>query len=185
VRPYRLPAALALVCLAALPAQAQEQPVPVTTAVEQGVWTVTPFLSLAFGGDSDSTSLGVGGAAAFSFTEVIAVEAELGYAFDLAGDDDAIDWTLLGASANLLYHFPLENGMVPYATAGVGFGRSSVDLLESARSSSEVGFNFGGGIKVPLNETLAARGDVRYFKYSDAVPDIWRIYGGLTWTLRR
>lgn len=181
----RLPAALALVCLAALPAQAQEQPAPAPMAVEQGVWSVTPFLSLTFGGDADSTSLGAGAAAAYSVTDVVAVEAEVSYAFDLAGDDNEIDWTLLGASANLLYHFPLENGMVPYATAGVGVSRASIDAGGDTVSSSEVGFNVGGGIKAPLNDSLAARGDIRYFKSSDAVPDVWRIYGGLTWTLRR
>lgn len=187
MRRFRLPAVLALVmACSVLPAQAQMMdPVQSPAPAKAGVWTVTPFLAFTFGGDSDSTSLGVGGAAAYSFTDLIALEGELFYAFDLAGDDADADWTLLGASANLLYHFPLENGMVPYATAGVGFGRSSLDFFDDAVSSSEVGFNLGGGVKIPLTDAMAARGDIRYFKYNDAVPDVWRLYGGLTWTLGR
>ncbi len=58
-------AALALTAATALPAAAQTTTQP---AVEPGTWTATPFLSLAFGGDGDSTSLGLGGAAAYSNT---------------------------------------------------------------------------------------------------------------------
>ena len=164
-----------------LPAQAQT-----AAPAEAGVWTVTPFLSFTFGGDTDSTSLGVGGAVGYSFTGNFALEGEVGYVFDMAGDDDDVDWSLIGGAANLLYQVPLENGITPYAAFGVGFGRASLSSAGADSSSSaEVGFNFGGGVKAPLTDTMAVRADIRYFKYNDAVPDAWRIYGGLVWTMRQ
>lgn len=185
MRLSHLPAACALLLAITVPAAAQT-----STPVEPGVWSVTPFLSLTFGGDGDSTSLGLGGAAGYDFTDRLGVEAEVAYVFDLAGDTDAADWSLLSGGANLLYHFPLANGMFPYATAGVGFARSSltIELQDSAAledDSTEIGFNFGGGLKAPLTDTLSARGDIRYFQYNDAAPSGFRIYGGLTWKLRR
>ena len=40
-------------------------------------------------------------------------------------------------------------------------------------------------MKLPLTDKLSARADARYFKYADAGPDGFRIYGGLAWKLRR
>lgn len=187
MRRFRLPALLALVmACSAIPAQAQTtDPVQTQAPAVAGAWTVTPFLSFTLGGDTDSTSLGVGGAAGYAFNSNFGVEAELGYVFDMAGDDDDADWSLIGGAANLLYHVPLENGLTPYAAFGVGFGRASLKMGGADTSSTEVGFNFGGGVKAPLTDNLSVRGDIRYFKYNDAVPDAWRIYGGLMWTLRQ
>lgn len=187
VRRFRLPALLALViACSALPALAQTtDPVQTTAPADSGVWTVTPFLSFTFKGDTDSTSLGVGGAVGYAFTWNFAVEAELGYVFDMAGDEDEVDWSLIGGSASLLYHVPLENNVTPYAAFGVGFGRAALTMGGVDTSSTEAGFNFGGGVKAPLNDSMSVRGDLRYFKYNDAVPDAWRIYGGLMWTLGR
>lgn len=184
---FRLPAALALVtALAAAPAAAQTT----SPVVEPGTWSATPFLSLTFGGNGDTSSLGIGGAASYDLTELFTVEGELAYVFDLVGDNDDVDWSVLSVGGNVLYHFPLASGMAPYATGGLGFARSSFNVagFEGATlddDATEFGFNFGGGLKAPLTDTLAARGDIRYFKYIDEGPDGWRIYGGLTWKLRR
>lgn len=182
MRLFRLPAALVLcVALSALPAAAQTA----TPVVEAGTWSATPFLSLTFGGNGETSSLGIGGAVGYDLTELLGVEGELAYVFDLVGDDDDVDWSVLTVGGNVLYHFALANGMAPYATAGLGFARSSLSAPELDDDATEFGFNFGGGLKAPLTETLAARGDLRYFKYIDEGPDGWRVYAGLTWKLRR
>ncbi|MDQ3171575.1 MAG: porin family protein [Acidobacteriota bacterium] len=175
-------AALALTAATALPAGAQTTAQP---AVEPGSWTATPFLSLTFGGDGDSTSLGLGGAAAYDLTELWSVEGELGYVFDLAGDSESSDWSVLGLSGNALYHFPLENGFAPYATAGLTLARSHLTISDATADTAEFGVNLGGGIKMPLTDALTARGDLRYFKYIDTAPDGFRVYAGLSWRLRR
>jgi opacity protein-like surface antigen len=171
--------ALALSAATALPAAAQA---PVS---EPGMGRLTPFVSLTFGGDGRTSSLGLGGAAGYDITEVLSLEAELAYVFDLMGDSDEIDLKVLTGAANVLYHFPLENGITPYATAGLGFARVARDTTRGDVSSTEVGFNFGGGVKIPLTEGLAARGDFRHFAHADQAPDGFRIYGGLTWRVRR
>lgn len=183
---FRLPAALALViALFAVPAAAQTT----SPVVEAGTWSATPFLSFTFGGNGETSSLGVGGAVGYDLTDLFSLEGELGFVFDLVGDNDNVDWSVLTLGGNVLYHFPLANGMAPYATAGLGFARSSFgtdpDIVALDDAANEVGFNFGGGLKAPLTGALAARGDIRYFKYIDEGPDGWRIYGGLTWKLRR
>jgi opacity protein-like surface antigen len=182
VRLCRLPAALALVMACAIPAQAQEQ---TEAPVQPGLWSVTPFLSFTFGGDSDTTSLGFGGALGYAFTDVLSVEGELGYVFDLVGDDEFADWSTLSLSGNVLYHFPLANGSTPYATAGIGFVREKLEFSDTVRDTLEFGVNVGGGIKTPITDKLSARGDIRYFKYTDAAPDGFRLYGGITWMLGR
>ena len=182
----KLTAALALVLLFSVPAAAQTPAgeVPVTTPVAAGAWTVTPFLSFTFGGNGDSSSLGLGGALGYDFTDLLSVEGELAYVFDLIGDDEAADWSVLSLGGNVLYHFPLANGMAPYATAGLGLARSNLRIADINSDTAEVGFNFGGGIKAPLTGKFSARGDIRYFKYIDEGPDGWRIYGGVTWRVR-
>lgn len=179
MKPTHFAAALALLAATALPAAAQA---PVT---ESGTWTVTPFLSLTFGGDGDTTSLGLGGAAGYDFTDLLSVEGELAYVFDLAGDSDATDWSVASLSGNALYHFPLENGWAPYATAGLTIARSNLTIADATADTAEFGVNLGGGIKMGLTDALTARADLRYFKYVDTAPDGFRLYGGLTWRLRR
>jgi hypothetical protein len=171
---------LALSTALASPAAAQTAPV-----TEPGAWSVTPFLALSFGGAGDSNSLGIGGAAGYDFTETLSVEGELGYVFDLAGDADTTDWSVLTLSGNALYHFALENGWASYATAGLTLARSNLTMTDTTADTAEFGVNLGGGIKIPLSGTLAARGDLRYFKYIDTAPDGFRIYGGVTWRIRR
>ncbi|MDQ3068710.1 MAG: porin family protein [Acidobacteriota bacterium] len=174
-------AALAAIVLTAAPGAAQTPAV-----IEPGVWTVTPFLSFTFGGDADSTSLGLGGAAAYDFTDRLGVEAELGWVFDLAGDTDTADWSTVTLGANAVYHFPIADALViPYATAGIGLVRSSLTIEALDASSTEMGFNFGGGVKAPVSDAFSVRGDLRYFAFNDAGPDGWRLYGGLSWRLRR
>ena len=184
MRRFRLPVlvALAMVCLA-LPAQAQIQESPIATPIT-GQWTVTPFLSVTFGGDSDTASLGAGGSVGYFVTPELAIEGEFGWAFDLAADDENADWSLLTGNLNGVYHFPLQVSLLPYVTAGVGFGRSSITFDDTDSSSTEIGFNVGGGAKLPLTDALAARADIRYFRFNDAAPDGFRVYGGLTWRLR-
>ena len=172
-------AALALTAATALPAAAQ------TPVSEPGTWTAAPFLSLTFGGDGDSTSLGLGGAVGYDVTDLWSVEGELAHVFDLAGDSDVTDWSVTSLSGNALYHFPLENGWAPYATAGLTIARSNLTIADASADTAEFGVNLGGGIKMGLTDALTARADLRYFKYIDTAPDGFRLYGGLSWRLRR
>jgi hypothetical protein len=54
-----------------------------------------------------------------------------------------------------------------------------------APSSTEIAYNFGGGVKYPLNDRLILRADLRRFHSTDLSPDVWRLYGGVTFWAKR
>jgi opacity protein-like surface antigen len=188
VRPGHFFTALPLALALAVPAPAAAQSV-----AQPRSWTVTPFFgtSLGMGDPADDASLGVGVAAGYDWTSNLGFEGELGYLFDVAGDTNAVDWSLTNFSFNAVYHFDVRR-VTPYATAGLGWERSDLDVTDPELlalfedfSTTEVAFNFGGGVKYPINDRLLARADVRRFQANDQAPDYWRLYGGLTWVVKR
>jgi opacity protein-like surface antigen len=173
--------------LSFLPSRAEAQ-----AAIEPNTVTVTPFLSTSFGVSDDlDSSLGLGVAVGYDWTRRLGFEFDLGRVLDVVGDDDNVDWSLINISGNVVYHFPAGPRFTPYATAGLGWERSSVDLDDpdpvalTIPSSTEFAWNFGGGVKYPINERIFARGDIRRFQVNDLAPDHWRLYGGLTFWIKR
>jgi opacity protein-like surface antigen len=180
---------IAPVAIAALiPAAAQAQQV----AVEPNTVTVTPFLSVSFGTPDDlGSSLGIGAGVGYDWTRNVGFEFEVARVFDVAGETENLDWSLTNIHANVIYHFDRVPRMTPYATFGLGWERSNVNLDDpdlpdlDVESSTEIAWNFGGGVKYPLNDRLVARADLRRFQVNDAAPDHWRLYGGLTFWIKR
>jgi opacity protein-like surface antigen len=174
-----------IVAAATTPAAAQ-------SIAEARTWTVTPFLaaSIGLGDPAGNDSIGIGVAVAYDWTSNLGFEAELGHLFDVAGDTDALDWSITNVSANAIYHFDVKR-VTPYATFGLGFERSALDVKNPdplallIPSATEVSYNFGGGVKYPLTRRLIARGDLRRFQANDLAPDYWRIYGGITFRVGR
>jgi opacity protein-like surface antigen len=177
--------------LSFIPSQAEAQ-----AAIEPNTVTVTPFISTSFGVSNEpetdlNSSLGVGFAVGYDWTRRLGFEFDLGRVMDVRGDDDNIDWSLLNISGNVLYHFPAGPRFTPYATAGLGWERSGIDIEDPdpvalpLESSTEFAWNFGGGVKYPLNERIVARGDIRRFQVTDLAPDHWRLYGGITFWIKR
>ena len=162
------------------------------SVAEPRTWSVTPFLgtSMGVGDPAIDDSLGGGVAAAYDWTSNLGFEAELGHVFDVAGETDALDWSITNVSGNVLYHFDVRR-FTPYATFGLGFEHSGVDVKDGESlalnpgSATEISFNFGGGVKYPLTRRLLARGDLRRFSANDLAPDYWRLYGGLTFRVGR
>jgi opacity protein-like surface antigen len=171
-----------LLGVAAAPATAQSVAEPKTV-------TVTPFASVTFGTSQDlGSSLGIGGAIGYDWTPNVGAEFELGRVFDVAGDNDALDTQITTISGNFIYHFDVLR-VTPYATVGLGWERVSVDFddpdIEDPESDTEIAWNFGGGIKYPLNSRVLLRADLRRFQGNDLAPDHWRLYGGVTFWLKR
>jgi opacity protein-like surface antigen len=168
---------------ALIPSQAVAQSV-----AEPNTVTATPFLSVSFGTSNDlGSSLGIGGAVGYDWTKNLGFEFEVGRVFDVAGDDEIVDWALTTINANVVYHFDVPR-VTPYAVFGLGWERSNPDAEDDVlvlESSTEVAWNIGGGVKVPLNERVLARADLRRFQVNDAAPDHWRLYGGLTFWIKR
>jgi opacity protein-like surface antigen len=156
-------------------------------------WTVTPFLhtSAGVGDPAPDNSGGIGVAVGYDWTYNLGFEGEISHLFDVAGSTDDVDWSVTNVSANAVYHFDVKR-FTPYATAGIGFEHSGYDLknpeslaLNVDPSGTEVSFNFGGGVKYPINTRWIARGDLRRFQANDIAPDYWRVYGGLTWVVKK
>jgi opacity protein-like surface antigen len=160
------------------------------SVAEPNTVTATPFLSVSFGTSSDlGSSLGIGGAIGYDWTKNLGFEFEVGRVFDVAGDDEIIDWSLTNINANVVYHFDVPR-VTPYAAFGLGWERSNIDTDDNAlvlvlESTTEVAWNIGGGVKVPLTERVLARADLRRFQVNDIAPDHWRLYGGLTFWIKR
>jgi opacity protein-like surface antigen len=167
-------------------------PAPTTQSVaEPNTLTLTPFLSTSFGSSQDlGGSAGIGVAIGYDLTRNLGFEGELARAFDVLGDDDNLDWPVTNYSINGIYHFDVRR-LTPYATFGIGVEHVSRKvktpdaLALYPPSSTEVAFNFGGGVKYPLSERFLVRADLRRFQATDLAPDSWRLYGGLTFWVRR
>jgi OOP family OmpA-OmpF porin len=164
-----------------------------TPAVAQSIaqprtWTVTPFLhtSLGIGDPAPDDSIGLGVAVGYDLTYNLGFEGEISHLFDVAGDTNAVDWPISNFSANALYHFDVKH-VTPYVTFGLGVERSSpgVPDFDLSEGSSEVSVNFGGGVKYPITDRWVGRADLRRFQANDTAPDYWRLYGGVTWVMKR
>lgn len=183
-------AVMAAISGAAASAAAQTT-TPAQSLAEPRTVTVTPFVSISFGTSQDlGSSLGIGAAVGYDLTSNLGFEFELGRVFDVAGDDDNLDYKLTTISGNVVYHFAMAR-FTPYATAGLGWERANPDvespdpLALVAGPSTEIAWNFGGGVKVPVTGRFLARADIRRFQVNDLAPDHWRLYGGLTFWIKR
>ena len=161
--------------------------------------TVTPFVGVTFGLSDDladrlgidfGSSLVLGGAIAYDLTSNVGFEFELGRVFDVSGDNEFVDTSVTTISGNFVYHFDVKR-VTPYATVGLGWEYVSVDLddvnddPDDAETDTEIAWNFGGGVKVPLTSRVLLRGDLRRFQGNDLAPDHWRVYGGVTFWIKR
>jgi opacity protein-like surface antigen len=168
-------------------------PAAAQSIAEPGTWTVTPFIHTSLGVSSpapnDSVGLGVG--IAYDLTHNVGFEGEIGHLFDV--DDTAqVDWSITNFSINGVYHFDVMR-VTPYVTFGLGMERSRRTVREpflgdpfaTDPSATEVAINFGGGVKYLLTDRFIARGDLRRFQANDDAPNYWRLYGGITFFIRR
>lgn len=151
-----------------------------------GTVDVTPFLNFNFGGDLDGTSPGVGVAVGYNWLENVAFEGEFSWIPDVVGGDNNTDEPVVTLSGNGVYYFNTGTKWTPYATLGIGLGHTSVTVKNPPNSVSENGFqvNLGGGVKVPVNDRVTVRGDLRHFHTNDQ-PAFWRLYGGVVFAFPR
>jgi hypothetical protein len=68
-------------------------------------------------------------------------------------------------------------------TPGGPTGVITTESVATSQSNTDVGFDLGAGVKKRLTENVQFRGDFRFFDTSSDMPNFWRIYAGLTFTL--
>ena len=141
--------ALATSTLAALPAAAQE-----ARTVE-----VTPYVALA----SEAASP-VGAAVTIPVTPWLAVETDVGY----RNGEGRIP--ALSSNVSLLWLLPRVGQSIPYVAGGVGLAQYGSPVFSAdgppigTLSRLTPTINAGGGVKIPMNDSLDLRTDARWFK---------------------
>jgi opacity protein-like surface antigen len=184
-------AVLAMLLLTSASSIAQDVPDPVEPnpaapsplGPEPESFNITPFLGFGTGGDLENVPATFGAALGYGLNERWSVEGEFAYTPNseqgILTEFDTRVWTL---SANALYHFRTEN-FSPYLTAGLGLIGAEADLpgpiADTDDGTTELAWNWGGGLKTAMNENWGLRADLRYFNGDDLAPDHWRLYGGL------
>ena len=128
--------------------------------IKPGSYSVTPMIGgYIFDGDQNlkdkpAYGLGVG----YNVDSHWAAEAVFNY-IDTESKDDASDVNTYLYRLNGLYHFSPYGKWMPYLAAGLG--GISLDR-DQGDSNSHFLFNYGGGVKYFLTETLALMADVRH-----------------------
>jgi hypothetical protein len=144
--------ATVMVALAALPASAQDaKPVEVTQ--------VTPYVG--FGSPAASP---VGTAITFPVTSTLSLETDVAYR---RGEGDM---HFLSSNISLLYALPRLGQATPYVVGGVGLAQYGTPVLSSngrpigTQPRIALTVNAGGGLKMPMTDSLDLRTDARWFK---------------------
>jgi len=121
---------------------------------------VTPYVALASAAASP-----VGAAVTFPVTSTLSVETDVAY----RRGEGRIH--ALSSSASLLYSLPRVGQATPYVAAGIGLSQHGEPVFSSTNDRPigteprvAMTVNAGGGLKMPMNETLDLRTDARWFK---------------------
>jgi opacity protein-like surface antigen len=141
-----------------------------TTAAAQGF--ISPFIGFDYGGDSGCptasdcenkhSNLGVSGG---KLGAIAGAEVEFAYARDFFGDTPGVDTSVLTLMTNAIVG-PRIGIIRPFVLGGVGLIKSHVELDAGSLldSSSNFGWNIGGGVMLMFGEHVGVRGDIRKFK---------------------
>jgi hypothetical protein len=154
---------------------------PAPQAVTSPAVEITPFISMDSRGATP-----MGGAINFPLNSIFSIEAELGYRHGEGG------LNALSSSANLLYALPRIRRTTPYLATGAGLAQYGTPVISREGSvlgtESRITFevNAGGGLKVPVADTIDMRTDGRWFKsFGRQASEHWRISQGISFDVRR
>ena len=149
----RFARAVALIGRAAAPAHAQ-------SVAEANSVTVTPFVGVTFGGIGriSAAALASAGRSATTGRRTSASNSSSAVCSTSPGKTTILDIPLTTISGNFVYHFDVVH-VTPYATVGLGWERCGInldDVDEDPDGETEIAWNFGGGVKIPINSRVLA-----------------------------
>ncbi len=133
--------------------------------VKADSFTLSPFIGgYSFDGvEHQETRPEYGIRGGYNFTEHLGAEVVFGYVASKltsgGGDIDLFNYRL-----DALYHFMPENRLVPYLA--IGYGGLTTEYPNNA-DRTRGAFNYGGGVKYFLNDSMALRGDIRNLVFRD------------------
>jgi opacity protein-like surface antigen len=123
----------------------------------------------------------IGAAVSFPLNSTFSIETEVDYR-RAEGHLNA-----LSSSANLLYNLPTIGRVTPYLAAGAGIAQYGSPIISprggiiGTQSAIAFEVNAGGGLKVPVDDSLDFRTDARWYKsFGRNSSDHWRISNGVS-----
>jgi hypothetical protein len=142
---------------------------------------VIPYLSL----DSRGT-MPAGVAVTFPVSPRVSIETDVNYRRAEGGTN------AISSSASVLFRLSPAGGATPYLAAGAGLAQYGAPIIvpgegvTATQSKIALELNAGGGIAIPLNESVGLRTDARWFKsFGTQSADHWRIANGVSFDMRR
>lgn len=114
------------------------------------------------GDDEDGREFAFGVQARMRFTDNLGFEASVEFREEMIDDD--VTLKLYPIQFSLLYYLLPSSRVGIYALGGLGWTRSSLegDFFGEDAEDSQMSYHFGGGIEVPVSESIGVFGDFRY-----------------------
>lgn len=158
-----------------------------TPAKAAADWLFTPFIGVNWGAsvnvrgldgefdDEFENRVDFGASLAWMGGGIAGFEVDFGYSpnFFRPSNGEEVDFgdsNLVTLMGNVVFGIPIGGqhgaGIRPYVLGGFGLVRSSVDNIGDVFdvSSSNWGFDVGGGVNGFFSDNVGIRGDVRYFR---------------------
>jgi hypothetical protein len=129
------------------------------SAQDSNAVSVTPYVAV---GTAQAAPVGV--AITFPLTSIFSLETDVAYRRGEGGIH------ALSSSASLLCALPDVGAAKPYLAAGIGLSQYGAPIFSSSgppigtEKSLALTMNAGGGLIMPMNDTLGMRTDARWFK---------------------
>ena len=119
---------------------------------------VMPYVSIDSRG-----MIPIGAAVSFPLNSTFSIETEVGYR-RAEGNLNA-----LSTSASLLYNLPKLGRVTPYLAGGAGIAQYGAPIFSprgviGTQAAMKFEINAGGGLKVPMDDSLDFRTDVRWYQ---------------------
>ena len=141
---------------------------------------VMPYVSIDSRG-----MIPIGAAVSFPLNSTFSIETEVGYR-RAEGNLNA-----LSTSASLLYNLPKLGSVTPYLAAGAGIAQYGSPIITprgviGTQSAMAFELNAGGGIKVPMDDSMDFRTDARWYKsFGKNSAEHFRISNGVSFDVRK
>lgn len=124
------------------------------------------------GGDVNESKIGFGAQVELALTEIISLEVA-GTRFTDEDSDEGLtaEQTLTTIGASLILRLPLDGNLGLYGLGGLNYNMTDYDVTlppeyagfnVNIDADDKVGFHFGGGVRLALNENLTLFGEYRY-----------------------
>ncbi|AUC15526.1 hypothetical protein BTO06_10405 [Tenacibaculum sp. SZ-18] len=106
------------------------------------------------------TDFGIGAKATIEISEKFLASPSINYFF---GESvQGASTSVLGINADAHYIISKNNGLSLYPLAGINLTRSSATVLGNSISTTEIGFNLGGGLNYELSSSLTGIFETKY-----------------------